>query len=460
MLALHSLIVLLLAAPTAAASPVETDEPAPSEFVTTVATAERILMPKLRGPAEVHVDALRSTVEITAPRDLGAVAARISSGLGSICPRWEVEGSRILLRCRTRQIAAELADHGGKKYLDLRELRGLPHVDEDERLTVFYEAEKLGATGACPGTLPVVRGECALRAGDRVAAKAAFAEAWQTGKYHVFAALRLGDLASDRGDLAEAADWWLRAGTIGPFGRLARGRLCEARGDCLAGPTSQIFDAGEIDEPVRTELALRAARIDLFGGRSGLTLRWIAGVIKRAPAGSGGCVTLARSYCRRLILATLEEDRADGGKEALDLYLSLPDRTAGPYSVELARAAAERAAGLGAPVFAANLFASVAGQVEAADYPAHLLRIAELYAQGDDRARAQLVVDYAETRLAAKELSSSRWAAVRKRLTGPTLAEIERATREKVEREIVGAEAERDLADAVRVLARSKSELP
>jgi hypothetical protein len=443
----------------------------PSEFVTTVSAAERIPLPRLRGPIEVHTDALRATVILTAPRDLGALAARVSSGLGNICPRWEVDGGRILLRCRTRQISAAIVEDTGAgrnkgndkgksakgTYLDIRELRGLPQKEPDEKLQVFYDPARVGV-GVCPGTLAVAKGECALKDGNREAATSWFQEAWAT-QHRAWAALRLGDIANDAGDLAGAAVWWARAGSTGAFGRLARGHLCEVRGDCFAGPTSTIFDAGEIAEPMRTELALRAARIDLFGGRTGVALRWIRDVIARGPT-SGGCVTLGRAYCRRLILAALEEDRADGGKEALDVYLSLPDRTVGPLAYDMARAAADRAAPLGAPVFAANLYASVAGMVPKGDVPAHLVRMIELYLAGEDRARAQLVIDYADSRFEPRQLAGLRWATVRKRLAGPTAADLANAQRERIEREIVGAEAAQDLANAVRVLARSKSELP
>ncbi len=427
-------------------------------LVSTVATVERIAMPKMRGPAEVSVDALRSQVIITAPRDLGAVAAKISSGLGDLCPRWGVEGGRIVLRCRTRQLHAAFAESAGKRYLDLYELRGLPRQAEEEKLYVFYDPARSGVGGTCPGTLPVVRGECALKEGDKEGARAEFKQAWAT-QYKTLAALRLGDLASEGGDLTEAALWWARAGSTGPFGRLARGRLCELTGECLAGPTSNIFDAGEIAEPMRTELALRGARIDLYAGRTGLALRWISDLLKRG-AQSGGCVTVGRLFCRRLILAGLEEERGDGGREALLIYLSVPDRVTGPYAVEMARAASERAAALGAPVFAANVLASVAGYVEEAETPAHLMRVIDLYLTGEDRARAQLVVDYGETRLPQRELSSSKWATLRKRLQAPTAGESERVRRERIEREILGAEVTRDLAEAVRVLARSKSDLP
>jgi hypothetical protein len=432
--------------------------PRKAELVSTVATVERILMPKLRGPADVRVDALRATVAITAPRDLGAVAAKISSSLGELCPRWEVDGARILLRCRTRQLEAEFVDEGGKKYLDLHELRGLPRRAEEDQLSVFYDPARVGLGGGCPGTLAVAKGECALHEGDRAAAFKAFTTGADT-EYRTLASLRLGDLFADKGDLTQAAFWWSEAGTTGPFGRLARGRLCELRGDCLSGPTSYIFDAGEIAEPMRTELALRAARIDLYGGRTGLALRWLGDLINRGPT-SGGCLTVGRTFCRRMVLAALEEDRGDGGREALELYLALPDRLVGPYALEMARAAGEKAAGLGAPVFGANLFASVAGLVADADMSAHLARAIELYLQGDDRARAQLVLDYAESRLTPKAMATPRWASVRRGLFAPTAAEMARDQREQLERDIVGAEAALDVANAVRVLARTKYRLP
>jgi hypothetical protein len=111
-------------------------------------------------------------------------------------------------------------------------------------------------------------------------------------------------------------------------------------------------------------------------------------------------------------------------------------------------------------MFGANLFASVAGLVSEVDLSPHLMRAIELYLQGDDRARAQLVLDYAESRLDAKSLTASGWASVRRRLYAPTAAENERNAREKLERDIVGAEAALDVANAVRVLARTKSGLP
>ncbi|HEY0705634.1 MAG TPA: hypothetical protein VGG33_02500 [Polyangia bacterium] len=441
-----------------ATEPTPSGEPAArsSEMLAIAGSVERIVLPKLRGPASVEVDALRSTVILRAPRDLGAVAARISTSLGGLCPKWEVNDGRILLRCRSRQISAVLVNERGKAFIDLRELRGLPRAAPEDKLTVFYDTARVIQSGACPGNTPASRGECAYRNGDRHAAMEAFKEAWDT-VYRSFASLRLGDLAAEEGEWSEAALWWSRAGSSGPFGRLARGRLCELRGDCLTKATSVLFDGGEIGEPMRTELALMGARVDMYAGRTSLGVRWLQNLIKR---GGGGCVTVGQLYCRRLILAALEDPGPDKGKAALELFLSLPDRLGGPLAVEMARAAGELAAPLGAPVFAGNLYASVAGLVSEREFATHTMRMVELYLQGDDRARAQLVFDYAETRIHRRELAGGRWSDLRRQLTGPSAAERELERRERIEREIIGAEASRDLADAVRVLARSRTQLP
>jgi hypothetical protein len=427
-----------------------------SELLTVAGSVARVVLPKLRGSASVEVDALRSMVILRAPRDLGAVAARISTSLPPVCPKWEVNDGRILLHCRTRQLAATLVDEKGKTFLDLRELRGLPRAAPEDKLGIFYDGSRVVLNGPCPGNTAASRGECAYRNGDRHGAMEAFKEAWNT-VHRSFASLRLGDLAAEEGEWAEAALWWSRAGSSGAFGRLARGRLCELRGDCLAGPTAVLFDAGEIGEPMRAELALMGARVDIYGGRTNLAIRWLKNLISR---GGGACTTIGQAYCRRLILAALEDPGPDKGQAALELFLSLPDRLGGPFAVDLARAAAEIAAALGAPVFAGNLYASVAGIVPDGEFASHSQRMVELYLQGEDRPRAQLVLDYAETRIHRRELAMGKWVELRRHLTGPSAAERELERRERIEREIIGAEAARDLADAVRVLARSRTQLP
>jgi hypothetical protein len=235
-------------------------------LVPTVLTVERLPLPRLRGSLDVAVDPLRSTITISAPKDLGALAAKVSGNLGSVCPRWEVVNGRVLLRCRTNRLQASRVEVGGKSFIDIQELRGLPRVGDEQRLDVFYDPGKIGAGGPCPGTSPAGRGECAFRDGQWKEAEVQFRLGLESYD-RPMSALRLGDLAARRGDYNAAALMWNRAGTLGPFGRLAAARLCELRGGCMEGKAKGLFEGGELKEPMRTELALRAARVDAFAGR-------------------------------------------------------------------------------------------------------------------------------------------------------------------------------------------------
>jgi hypothetical protein len=84
--------------------------------------------------------------------------------------------------------------------------------------------------------------------------------------------------------------------------------------------------------------------------------------------------------------------------------------------LELARAAAERAAALGAPVFGGSVMTSVFQIVSPDEIAEHLLRTAELFAAGNDLAKAGVVLEYAESRLDARQMSDARWLALRARL--------------------------------------------
>jgi hypothetical protein len=425
-------------------------------LVPTVLTAERLPLPRLRGSLDVAVDPLRSTITISAPKDLGAVAAKVSANLGNICPRWEVVSGRVLLRCRTKYLQASRVEDGGKSFIDIQELRGLPRLGDEQRLEVFYDPAKVGAGGACPGTSPAGRGECAYRDGQWKQAEVQFKLGLESYD-RPMSALRLGDLAARRGDFNAAALMWNRAGTLGPFGRLAAARLCELRGGCMEGRAKGLFEGGELREPMRTELALRAARVDAFAGRHAKVLKRLTDVMDRPAV--GGCVTMGMTFCRRLVSWALEEASGDDAREALELYLALPGRTGGPEAMQMGRAAAELAAKLGAPVFGGNLLASVAGSVSPADMPDHLLRTAELFLAGADRPRAQLLLDYAETRLLARQLSGGRWAAIRKGLDAPD-DDPRPAGVEQLQREILTTEAARDIANAMTALARVRTRRP
>jgi hypothetical protein len=459
-------ITLLVAAATSPPPAATSTAPSPAiapavapavVLLPTVVEAERVPLPKLRGSVEVEIDALRSTIALIAPRDLGAVAARISGGLGRICPRWEVKEGKVLLRCRTRRLHAAVAHAGGKPVLDIQELRGMPRIGADQALPIFYDPVIAGYGGPCPGNSAGVRGECALRDGKPQEAELQFKMAAETTD-RPLAALRLGDLAAARNDFNSAALWWHRAGNSGPFGRLGVARLCELKGSCLE-PADNIFEGGELREPMRSELILRAARLDAFANRTDRMVRRLSGLLARPE--SGACVTVGQRFCRRLLMAALEQGATgpDGGRAALEVYLTLPGRTSGPYDVALGRAAAERAAALGAPVFGGNLLASVAGSVTPEQAPDHLLRTVELYLAGRDRPRARLVLDYAETRLAARQFASARWSAARRKLVSTSDDEpAPTRDRERLAREMLSAEATRDLAEAVTALSRMRRE--
>jgi hypothetical protein len=127
------------------------------------------------------------------------------------------------------------------------------------------------------------------------------------------------------------------------------------------------------------------------------------------------CDEDTRVLCRRLVLFALKFPDMDGGVEALEAYLNLPLRTEGLLSIEMVRAAAEKALDLGAPLFAGHLLAASVPWVEGAEAEAisdHLLRSAEMYLVAKDLARARTLYEYAEGRIGLKRLLGPRWATV------------------------------------------------
>ncbi len=429
----------------------------PDPTVPLVLTAERLALPRLRGPLELRVDALGAAIELQAPRDLGALAAAVARGARNICPSWEVGEGRIVLRCRTRRLRARVTgERKGGQFLDLQELRGLPRDEEVDRLDLFYDPIPAGLGGPCPGTTPGVQAECSLRDGKTDQAEALFRQAL-VGADQTMAVLRLGDLAAARGDFPGAALMWSRAGSRGPFGRLAATRVCELSGSCLGSKDpGRLFDAGEVAEPMRTELAIRGARAEAFVGRLQAAVLRLRAMVALGSV-SGGCVTVGAHMCRRVLQVAVEEGDPEVARLAIEVYLSLPDREEGPDNVTLARIVAERALRLGAPAFAANLQASVAAAVSDKEIPEHLLRTAELYLLSGDGARAQLIADYADSRLTPGQLRSRRWAQVRR-----TLLEMAQSSPNdlRLARELIEGEAARDLADAMISLSRARTRQP
>jgi hypothetical protein len=139
---------------------------------------------------------------------------------------------------------------------------------------------------------------------------------------------------------------------------------------------------------------------------------------------------------------------------AFEVYLSLPAWDHGPLAPELSEAAADLANHLGAPVFGGNILSAVAPGVGIAMLPAHLLRAAELYLDGDDIARARLVIEYARTRVGKK--MTGRWIALERRLAARVASEEELAMAPPLKIKVDATEVSRELAAARAVLARAQ----
>src|SRR6185436_19526191 len=91
--------------------------------LTTSIVAERIPLAPLRGPIELVVDPLGARIVLRTAKPQPALAAQVARHAGAICAKVLAVGSTIELRCRTRRIEATLSTEGGKKFLDLQELR-------------------------------------------------------------------------------------------------------------------------------------------------------------------------------------------------------------------------------------------------------------------------------------------------------------------------------------------------
>ncbi|MES1207120.1 MAG: hypothetical protein ABUS79_14380, partial [Pseudomonadota bacterium] len=382
------------------------------ETLPVVVAAERLALPLVRPPARLSVDPLGARLVIhTSAAPL--TAARLRPLLGSLCPIAGAEAGLVVLRCRTRRLDAELVFEKGRAFLDIRALRGLPYRGADQKFATFYDPALL-IDDRCPGTTPVARGECALATHQPNEAALQFRLAIG-GPQHAWAAMRLGDLALAANDVVGALRWYLRAGSDGPFGRLALVRRCELTGSCLSSSDPMAFRTAALPEPIASEISLRAARADAFEGRVQSSIDRLGGLLagqtSREICARGGIL-----FCRRLLLELLERADDASGRAAVETYLAMPDRLDGPLALEMARAAADRAAAVGAPVFGGNVMSSVFRRVDADGMGEYLLRTTELFAAGRDWARARVIADYAESRLTARQMSDARWLAFRARL--------------------------------------------
>ncbi len=412
--------------------------------VVTTAAAERIAIPA-SGRMTVDVRALDKRILLYPARTARQLASRIER-MSRLCPSAQVTGDTVELECTTRQLDARLVTDRGQVVLEIYELRGVPWRAPNEQLLPFYDPYALHMGGSCPGTTAISRGECALR--DRLYAVAAveFRRALD-GDGKRMAALRLGDLAVLADDPVSAVGWYRAAGKFGPFGHMALVHLCELSGTCLPQGFDRVFDVSGMPEPLHTEILLRGARVGAYIGRWQASMTQLRTAIEE---GDGACQGDSRLYCRQLVLAAFREADEEGVLAAIDAYLLLPERSNGALAEDLARAGAERAVSMGAPVFGGTLMAAAfaAGAIATRSQADYLLRTAEMYLLGKDTVRARLVCEFVESRLGRRAMTGPRWRAVLDQLSLGREAQ-------PASNELPMAEAERDLAQAYRALAQA-----
>ncbi len=424
------LVLLALAAEAADATP----------RLPMVETIERIPLPRSSGTVTLTAYPFSKRIELRSTRDGVGLATKIAAAGSRLCPRTLVDRNTVIIQCVTRRLDGALISEKGNLFLEIYELRGVPWRGDENRIDVFYSPLDFHFGDGCPGNTPVARGECAYRAGQYTVAAVEFRRALAAEGRRV-AAVRLGDIALRNQDPVAAAGWYQAAGRVGGFGRLAAARLCELSGTCLGKQRPYFFDSTALAEPLHTEMLLRAARVAAYLGelpQAMLALR------QAIDAAHGGCDGSTLLFCRELLLKVLEEPGKNGAVEALDTYLALPGRLEGPLAFTLVRAAAQKAAELGARVFAGNLMAASAQAVEATSpglLGEFLLRTVEFYLAGAERTRARVVAEFAETRLGRDKLTGPRWNAVLKAMEG---SDDELAS--SVGARLVIGEATRDLA--------------
>ena len=386
-------------------------ENAEPERVTTVAVVERLPLAVPIGRVVLSVDSLAMRIDLTTTADPRAIYQRFVASDPQLCPYVSRAANTVVLQCRTPRLEARLDANGGKPVLEIREVRGLPLSEDGDQIWFFYHPIALRFGSGCPGDTAPARGECQFKAGRFTEAALEFRKALQ-GEFRRLAALRLGDISLRTGDPATAAGWYRMAGRYGSYGRMAVARLCELGGGCLGEMRKRVFDAEALPEPLHGEMLLRAARAFAYIGAVKDSMVNLLNAIRTNPH---VCDEDTRVLCRRLVLFALKFPDTEGGLETLEVYLNLPLRTEGFLSIEMVRAAAEKALDIGAPLFAGHLLAASVPWVEGADAETisdHLLRSAEMYLLAKDLARARTLYEYAEGRIGRKRLLGPRWATV------------------------------------------------
>ena len=421
----------------------------PPEFAaSTTATANRILLPP--GPP---ITAVLSTFE-------GTLELRTASGapwhaklnlIATPCHYADPASDEVKLRCDNGRIDARVSEVNGRRFLDLRELRGLPNTVGDEGPPrVDYPPDLFGFGSACPGDTDAAKGECAYEKGDYAKAESLFTAALaQPESKRQVAALRLGDLALRRRDPDRALMFFVKAGDQGMWGRMASERLCELTGACFDDAWMAEFDSAGMPDLLRDELELRRIRMEILLGRWGDAMDRLSQLIDRE---ANICDGEIRPLCRRMTLAALRT-RDCPREAALSTYLRLPEALHGALAVEMARAAAWDAGELGAPAYGAALLSATARFSSRADLLEHAREAIGLYLAADDPWRAHVIWSWATTRLTPTEI---------RQLPPDTLGPAPTAGPQAISADEIGEPEQTEAAIAISksALARARLEAP
>jgi len=370
--------------------------PPPTGFTSSI---ERVALERTSPRVEVTVDPLVKTIVLTGVK----ISGRLESAL---CPTQIKRRDGLSLHCSTRRLWAAIGDDESGLYLDLRALRGVTWTWEAAGLPLQrWPFEGLGIPQACPGTLDVVKAECALGEGRLADAAVLFMSALQTPDVH-FARLRLGDLALRRGDPEGALSWYSKVAASGPVRRMARIRECDLTGNCL-NERPQPLDG--LPPVMAMEGRIHHIRQDLAANRDREAMQQLSAEV---DAGRSLC-TVAHLFCQKVVQGAFLAQDDETSSLALSVFATegLADGVAG---IEVARAAAGAAERAGAPAFAAALLASLSGRLPMDELDVHLQLVARLYLAARDPVRAQFVVEYAEQKLASTTLKSPAWKQLRR----------------------------------------------
>lgn len=369
--------------------------PPPTGFTSSM---ERVALERTSSHVEVSVDPLVKTIVLTGAK----ISGRLESAL---CPVQIARRDGLALHCTTRRLWAAIGDDDKGLYLDVRALRGVTWTWESAGVPLQqWPFEGLGIPQSCPGTIDVVKAECALGEGRLEEAAVLFTLALQTPDVH-FARLRLGDLALRRGDAEAALSWYSKAAATGPVSRLARLRECDLTGNCL---NERPLPVEGLHPTLAMEARIHRIRQDLAANRDREAMQVLSAEVE---AGRPICA-VAHQFCQKAVQGAFEAQDDETSSLALSVFATagLADGAAG---IDVARAAAGAAERAGAPAFAAAVMASLSGRLPMDELDVHLQRVARLYLAARDPIRAQFVVEYAEQKLAPSTLKSRAWKQLR-----------------------------------------------